>query len=567
MKLKGRLIIVGMLLLSLVALGVGCSDEEAAPKPVPTAAPAATAAPAPTAAPAATVAPAATEAPASTAAPAPTAKPAATSIPAPAAPKEPVVFRFSSFYWDTPNPIASPYSEHIFATNFDRLDYVTSDGEIINQLATGWELVDQTTWRFRLRKDVKFHDGTSLTAADAALSIELARDLGGALNNFKDITDVVIVDDYTVDLKLKDVNMVIASQIRRFTWILSKAEIDANGWDGVSLANAGSGPWIWTEVMPYDHFYAERFKGGHAFREVNIDRLEIFNLTENGTIVAALRTGAVDYAHTQLEPEAAQDLDERGFGVETRFSFGWRMVMNPMDACRLEWPTCDVRVRQAINMAIDRDTLAETLWLGYAQPVHAVGLPGLGFNDELVIPYDPKEAERLLDAAGYPRGADGVRFEIEYWNWMSGLPNTGGLAVVDMLSKVGIKADFELVEIGRYMEMYLRKGGFEWKPMSQLYLSSSYGENTNWVNMCPEAGCTIRYDNPEYVSLRAQVFKEPDVLKRAELNKQIQKVLYDDAASIPMTTLPEFHIFSSQWEGFSTINPGWPLMDHWKPVS
>ena len=500
--------------------------------------------------------------------PTPTAAPvAATPIPTPTSePTKTATFRFSTHNWSKPGPIWSPFREPLSSTNFDRLDRTDGDGVIVPQLATSFELVDQTTWRYHLRDDVRFHDGSPVMADDVVASLQSSV-LGGASTYLAAMAVAVAVDEHTVDIKTTEPNMIFPGVIRRVTWVASKAQLEQPGesYEIKDVAKAGSGPWEYTDIVIGQSRAAEKLPD-HPFRKVSVDRIEMFKIIEPGSVVAALRTGLIDLAEAALPPETAKGLESEGFEVKAVPKTVESLYLNPGDACRLGWPTCDAKVRRAINIAIDRQLLADELWGGLAQPAHVRNFPGtVGYNETIRFPYDPKRAEELLDEAGFPRGADGVRFELGYWNWITGASNDVALAVGDMLLGIGVKVDYKLVELGRYLEMYQRQD-MEWKPLGQIANYFSSGEAAKeFATVC--ADCTLRYENEEFLSLKQQALAEPDESKRAEIVKRALVVLHEDPVSIPLLHTPEFNIWNaSKWQGFTLQNQVFTLMDNWRPV-
>jgi len=424
-------------------------------------------------------------------------------------------------------------------------------------LATKWEVVDGTNWRFHLRDDLTFWDGTPVTAHDFKFSLDEQLNRPGSARGILTplkITEVEVVDDYTVDVKMAQLN-VQAGPRMIWVWVLPKDYIERVGWDGFLAEPMGSGPYKWSEWEAWDHTFAEKVDREHPFRTVTLDKIEFYDVNITESAVAALRTGALDLISAYFEPEVVKDLDDKGFEVYVGGANKTSVRVHAMDACRLGRPACDKRVRQAFNLAIDRDSISDNIWMGYAQPISQPAFPmRAGYNHDIEPTYDPAKAEELLDAAGFPRGDDGYRFEVKFMNWMAGTPHFMALAMVDMWDKVGIKVAYEKVDISVQLDYLFRKGGREPYDLAQYENAGTYPENDPFTGQCNDASaklCYFPYDNDKFYELQAAYQGEPDPVKRAELVRQGLTILVEDPLDVWATTVPQFAVHHPKVKGFA----------------
>ena len=314
------------------------------------------------------------------------------------------------------------------------------------RLAESWDISpDGLTYAFNIRKGVNWHNkapmnGRELTADDVEYNFHRYLGLGdfteagpsvwGGAAAFISIPfeSVTATDKWTVVMKLKEPHLDALSLILndRTSAILPPEVIEQFGdmqdWRNI----VGTGPFMVTDVVDessitwtknpdywgYDEKYPQN-------RLPYVDQLRRLVIPEEGTIMAALRSGKIDfrmYAPSDIDSIQSLQRTNPEIGVHPIYfrssdSFAPNHRLPPFD---------DINVRRALQMALDNETVAITYWKGFADPTpHGlVGLPWyfIPFEewDEEVkqyYRYDPEAAEKLLDEAGYPRGADGTRFK------------------------------------------------------------------------------------------------------------------------------------------------------------
>jgi peptide/nickel transport system substrate-binding protein len=270
----------------------------------------------------------------------------------------------------------------------------TDDGGLdwVPLLATSWEQVEPTKWRFELREGVTFHDGSDFTSDDVVFTFDKATaddaEVGAILGT---IDHAEKVSDYVVDIVTTEPNPLLP----RF---LFRTGIQPEGWgvDNVEEAQStaiGTGPYRLVSTTP-DFTVLEKSDKYWGDNADVIDRLEFRAIPEAGARFAALQSGEIDVAVSlppELASQAPKNLEGSGGDVRVaRINTG-----NPALA--------DAEVRRALNMAIDRQSIIDGIQGGAADPANGQVIPSaaFGYNTELTdFEYDPDEARRILEEKG-----------------------------------------------------------------------------------------------------------------------------------------------------------------------
>lgn len=420
-------------------------------------------------------------------------------------------------------------------------------------LAERWEISpDGLTYTFHLRHDVVFHDGQPLTSADVKFSVEkVDRPLHphGA-TNFAALKDVVTPDPYTVVFHL---SYPFAPFIRVFqateTPILPRhlydvADIRNNPHN---LQPVGTGPFKFKEWVKGDHILLERneryFKKGQPY----LDRIVYQVIPDQATRVASFETGQIDLVPYSGIPnvEAGRVKDLPNTVMTTRGYESQALIMW-LEVNTRRKPLGDARVRRAIAHAIDKSFVLNNIWFGIGKV--ATG-PMSSVHGDLYTPevptygYDLAKANRILDEAGYKKGADGVRFKITQDKIPYG-DEYVRLAeyVKEQLKKIGIDATTRSTDTAGWFARIWTQWDFELNSdfvgnltdpslgMPRFFLASMIKKGVPFTN---DSG----YQNPEIDRLFAAAARELNPGKRRELFAQIQRILVTDLPYLPILEL------------------------------
>lgn len=346
---------------------------------------------------------------------------------------------------------------------WDWLTEIDAAGKLSPGLALSWKPgEDGKSWTFKLRPGVKFHDGSEMTAEDVQFTLmegfRRPKAKASRVRQFrKGIKDVQVVDRHTV-------TVITAKPWPTFPYdmsfqpgiegiVLPKAYIKKVGWDGFAQKPVGTGPWKFVkhEVGNFIEFEAVK---DHWRKSPNFDRLRTVLVKEAATRVAMLKTGQVDVARISLDE--VQDVTKAGFKIAEDpqpTSVRIHLYATYYDKAG---PVKDVRVRQALNLAVNRQEILDTLLHGKGKPaaVFPSSPISIGYPADLKpYPYDPAKAKKLLAEAGYPNG-----FSIKLF----ALP-TGGFTQYLQLAEIvagyweaiGVKTSIVPTDIGAFRPLYI----------------------------------------------------------------------------------------------------------------
>lgn len=333
---------------------------------------------------------------------------------------------------------------------YDYLVGCTDDGQLSPEdgLAEHWsEAPDQLSWTFRLRQGVKFHDGTDLTAEDVKFSIDslfdpkaLAGLLGPTKGAFK---EVEIKDPYTAVVHLKRPSPFLPWNFSCATgsegMILPKQYFQRLEADGFSKNPIGSGPYKVAKNAMGAQLQLEAVEQHWRLGVPKWKTVTFLLVPEESTRMAQLRTGEADVI--AVSREKVPEVKASGFNVFSKLNDQVIAVY-----MQQQWdpvPIADKRVRQALNLALDKEAIIKFVFAGQGVPaaMYPIGSYGVAGGADPALkpyPYDPQKAKQLLAEAGHASG-----FETKIYSYVTGdLPELPRLAeaVADYLGKVGVKA-------------------------------------------------------------------------------------------------------------------------------
>ena len=483
--------------------------------------------PTPTATPAPTEVPVQTEAPVVTEAPVATEAPVETEAPEPESLTGELVIALSAES-ESMDPffVLQQSGGSIMQALFDTLVDQDYDGSLVPGLAESWEIVDDTAIEMKLRGGVQFHNGEPFNADAVKFTVErmLDEEVNSVLrSNFTSITEVEIVDDLTVRLILSQPDGTIFDRLTGL-YILPPGYVSEAGISTVASEPVGTGPYRFVEWVPDDHVTLEAnenywdgsFKGQPTFASITYRPI-----TEASTRIAELTAGGVDIIQ-DLPPDQIQALQDAGLevvsGVTPNLTYFFVTADDP------DSPFSDVRVRHAVNYAVDVQTIIGSLLLGYGDRIaSAIGPSNLGYNAAVEpYPYDPDQARSLLADAGYPDGFDIVmdvctcdRTDL-------------ALAVAGQLGEVGITVEVREIELAQFNDNWI---GQAQSPMWRARWGTSPDPNSIELFASCE-GFINRYCDDEVTALINAAKATLDQDERADLYSQASQLLHDNPVGI-----------------------------------
>ncbi len=415
-------------------------------------------------------------------------------------------------------------SYSVYRNIFDNLLTRDGSGKIVPQIATEWNYDDDTTITFKIRDDVVFQDGTKLTADDVAFSINRIIDpalKSPQLSQFDQIKTAEVVDPTTVKVTTKSAYPALLAQLVKLS-IVPKAYVEKVGDQEFNLNPIGSGPYklvewkkgIETDLEAHDDYW----RGQPPFEKV------VFRAVPDvSTRIADLRTGKADLVR-DIPPDQASSIENDS---------NTQLLSAPTERVGYLYinaeagPTKDLRVRQAIAYAIDKQGLVDALLEGYGAPVSIVGAePIFGYTDKVEgYPYDPEKAIELVKEAG----AEGATVE-----FLTSPSYSRALveAIQQMVNEVGLNVEISSSDQATFLKR--RQGDAENAG------SLAFGA---WSCACQDADGIIyplfrsgsiwaKYKNEKYDALVDEARSILDEDKRKELYAQAYEILRQDVPGL-----------------------------------
>lgn len=326
---------------------------------------------------------------------------------------------------------------------YDTLTVVNPEtGELEPSLAESWEQTSDTSYVFKIRQGVKFHDGSELTAEDVKFSLDRAI-ASAAVSYIVDFIDAVqVIDSYTVEISL---DAPYAPALRNlsvpFSAIIPKAVVEQDE-EAFKLHPIGSGPYKLVEWKQGDSARLEAF-GGYWGTPAVTKNLVMRVIPEAAQRTIALETGEIDLAYDILPNDMAKiDENPQLTLFEAPSLTCYYVSMNIKKA-----PFDNEKVRQAINYAIDRQLIIDTIACGAGQPADAIIAPLVfGYYSPGEYEYNPEKAKELLAEAGYPDG-----FSTSLWVNDNQSRVEVCQALQAMFQDIGITCRVEVMEFGSFI--------------------------------------------------------------------------------------------------------------------
>ncbi|MFW2543121.1 ABC transporter substrate-binding protein [Primorskyibacter sp. 2E107] len=430
---------------------------------------------------------------------------------------------------------------------FDPLVRWTQDLQFEGRLADSWEQIDATTMRFKLREGVKFHSGNEMTAKDIDWTFDRIKQSPDFKGIFAPFTDVEVVDDYTVDLKtsepyplvLHTATYLFAMDSAFYTGETAdgkdKAEVVKHGDSFASRNISGTGPFVVSEREQGVKVVFDRFDGYWDTESAgNVDEIVLTPIKEDPTRVAALLSGDVDF----IAPVPPTDLKrlEEADGVQLITMPGTRIITFQMNQDRVE-AFKDPKVRQAVDYAVNNAGIVDRIMRGFGTVAAQASPEGYaGYIGGLEPRFDVKKAKALMAEAGYEDG-----FSITMMAPNNRYVNDDKIAqaVASMLSQIGIKVDLQTLPKAQYWPEFDERSA----DMMMIGWHSDTEDSANFhqfLTACPDAETgngqynSGNYCNEEADALMNKANGETDPEKRAAMLQELEQILYDEAAYVPL---------------------------------
>lgn len=431
---------------------------------------------------------------------------------------------------------------------------IFNDPKSVSQpsLAESWELVDDKTWKFKLRSGVKFSNGSDLTVADVIGSLRRAANVKSAspfTQYTRSIAEMEDGGDGTLLIHTVKPDPILLNSLSRLR-ILSSSAFEAQPGDFNSGSAAiGTGPFVMESYSPGEHLVLVPNKFYWGDRP-EWQKVTLRFVTDNGARLTGLLSKELALIETlpnegikNVEGDKALQVIRGPSSRVTLLNFDHAHDVSPFvrdkhGAPLKTNPFKDIRVRRAIALAVNKDGIIKRILGGNALPASQFMQPGgFGTSDEVQpIPYDAEKAKALLTEAGYPEG-----FSVTLHGATDRSPNEPNVlqAIAQMLARIGVATTVELMPFSVFNTRAVNN---EFSLSFQAY-GVNTGETSNPLN---SSLCTYdkkrgtgfsnhgRYSNPTFDDLVLKALVTMDSDGRKKLLAEASKHAADDVAMVPL---------------------------------
>ncbi|MCB2109075.1 MAG: hypothetical protein KDE14_15300 [Rhodobacteraceae bacterium] len=453
------------------------------------------------------------------------------------------------------NPFANTGLPYVYTWSavFDGLTVIDEHGDVQPWLATSWTNVDPLTWRFELRRDVVFSDGTPMTADAVVATSEYitspgaTRDVVARMMSF--IETVRAVDDYTVEFKTKVPTPLLPRFLPQY-YVVQPEKFRALGIEGFARAPVATGPFAVEDIAANRVVFKAHTS---SWRAPKVDKLEILIVPDAGARRMSVQSGQLDIALNLGPEETASIAGTGGSYVTWRDAAIWAYQFNGTKDERFTFaPFKDIRVREALNIAVDRVAIIDALLDGKTVPATQPAADNVyGFNPDLPpIPYDAERAKRLLAEAGYKNGFD---FVIEATVGSSAADAAVHQAVAQYLAAVGVRADVQVITANQLIRNVV-EGTWQVPAFGIHY---NFEPTAEVLRALDTASCLWAYPwycNPDVMPLIEQAAVEFDPARNLKLRQDIMAAYRWDWPGIYMYQAVRFAGLRKGVSGLRVVN-------------
>lgn len=426
---------------------------------------------------------------------------------------------------------------------FETLTRITETGAIVPGLAERWEVSeDGLTYRFFLRQGVRFHDGSPFTAADVQFSYDRARaddSVNAQKGFFAAIDSIETPSEHEVVIRMsRQDGLFLFNMGQGDAAIVSPATAEDNRTQPI-----GTGPFRFERWVEGDRVELVRNPDYWDAGVQVVERATFRFVSDAAAQVAALLAGDLDAFPNMGAPETLVRFEgDRRFAVVVGTTEGETV----MGVNHRRAPFNDLRVRQALAHAIDRQALVDGAMFGYGTPIGSHFAPHHPAYVDLtgLYPYDPQRARELLAEAGYPDGFS-TTFKLPP---PPAYARRGGEIIQSQLAQVGIRAELIPVEWAQWLEQAFR--GYDYDMTIVAHVEpldiGIYARGEDYY---------FGYVNADFNALIEELNRLTDPDDRNDVYARAQRIIGEDLASIFLFQLPKFGVRNANLEGFWANSP------------
>jgi peptide/nickel transport system substrate-binding protein len=455
-----------------------------------------------------------------------------------------------------PHGLALLYHSRVSFQIYDSLVHRDAEFKLEPGLALSWTMPNATTWRFKLRSGVQFHDGSTMTADDVVFSIQRALSPPSQRSfQLKGVKEARKIDEQTVDLVTEAPDAVLPEKLV-FLPVMSRAWSERHGVQKAQDFNAkqethavrnanGTGPYRLERYEPDTRVVLKRHAGwwGRADkRNGNVDEVHFVTIKSDATRLAALASGEVDLVLDPPYQDIARLKSDARITITQVPDIGQQYLTFDQAREELEFsdvkgrnPFKDLRVRRAVYHAINIQLIIDKVLRGQAVPTGAflsTRVEGSPAELDKRLPHDPARAKALLAEAGYPNGF-AVTLDCVNVAWREAVCQ----AVAAMLTQVGIRTTLRSSPTNQFFPK-LSQGTASFVEYGWTASPDAWASLNGLFRSFDKSGLGTfnagRYSNPKLDALIDQIRTEPDLTRRRAMVTTVLRFVGDELPYIPL---------------------------------
>jgi glutathione transport system substrate-binding protein len=462
-------------------------------------------------------------------------------INAPAHAAKDVVFAVASTFTTTdPYDANDTLSQAMAKSFYEGLYGFDKDMKMIPVLAESYDVSkDGLVYTVKLRKGVKFHDGTDFNAAAVKANFDRVTNPDNHLKRYglySNIAKTEVVDDYTARITLKTAFSAFLNNLAHPSGVMISPTAMAKYGKDISANPVGTGPFKFVEWNRTDFLKVAKFDGYWRKGYPKVDTITWKPVVDNNSRAAMMQTGEAHFTF----PVPYEQADTLKAKPELEVVAAPSIVIRYLSMNTQQKPFDNVKVREAIAYAINKEALAKVAFNGYAFPAPGVVPEGVEYSVKIgVWPYDVAKAKKLLAEAGYPNG-----FETELWSaYNHSTAQKVTQFLQQQLGQIGIKAKITLLEAGQRVEKVESWQDPATAPVRLYYVgwSSSTGE-ADWAirpllassSFPPSLFNTAYYKSDKVDGDIKSALATTDKTEKAKFYRDAQEQIWKDAPWAPL---------------------------------
>ena len=431
-----------------------------------------------------------------------------------------------------PHRSVSVFSTYSWSPTFETLTTFLEDGQLVGELATSWEQIEPRVWHFSLRENVKFSNGRPLRAHDVVHSLEYLQTSHGQITSTaRDLSAIAgasVIDDYTLSVRTHKPSAILP-RLFAALYIVEPDHWDALGPDKFARDPIGTGPFkikSWERGKVY--YEANKL----SWRAPQIEFMEVIQLPETTSRLQGIATGAIDIA-IGMGPDNIGVVEASG---------GYMHQRNPIDVMSISFvveegrPTNDVRVRRALNYAVNKNAITEILLSGYSKPATQGAVRSLfGYNPDLMpYPYDPAKARTLLKEAGIENG---FKLDVEVIIGSNASDSAIYQLVASNLADVGVTMRIISIPTTQMVRIILQ-GKWKGDGFSQIFGGWPTFEPLRTLRLHSCLWQTPWFCDQRIMPTMNAAMSASNLQQRAELTQKVLAFYHDQATALLLHEVP-----------------------------